>query len=162
MPALQYRAKAWMMSASDELTLGDERKVFRRIYGCLSIGNCMMKKQWLRSLGHVIRMDERTSALKAFVTVLSTGCRERGTQPQREGEKGPLLLIRPLFHYVLLKPHIVHVLLSSTLDFPYFRLGILKRKSVSFASGDDKVLYGKSCFSYKILFWGQSTFRPLS
>ncbi|WP_215796742.1 hypothetical protein, partial [Vibrio anguillarum] len=79
-PVLLYGAEAWTVSTSDETALGVfERKVLRKIYGPLNIGNGEYRRRWndelydlyddidivqrikrqrLRWLGHVVRMDE--------------------------------------------------------------------------------------------------------
>ncbi|XP_054085666.1 LINE-1 retrotransposable element ORF2 protein isoform X1 [Zeugodacus cucurbitae] len=104
-PVLLYGAEAWTMSTSDETTLGVfERKILRKIYGPQNIGNGEYRRRWndelyelyddidivqrikrqrLRWLGHVVRMDENTPALKVFDAVPAGGSRGRGRPPLR-------------------------------------------------------------------------------
>ncbi|XP_054086050.1 putative uncharacterized transposon-derived protein F52C9.6 isoform X2 [Zeugodacus cucurbitae] len=104
-PVLMYGAEAWTMTTSDETTLGVfERKVLRKIYGPLNIGNGEYRRRWndelydlyddidivqrikrqrLRWLGHVVRMEENTPALKVFDAVPAGGSRGRGRPPLR-------------------------------------------------------------------------------
>ncbi|XP_049315624.1 uncharacterized protein LOC125779109 [Bactrocera dorsalis] len=102
-PVLLYGAEAWTMSTTDESTLRVfERKVLRKIYGPLRVGHgeyrirwndelyeiyddidIVAKRQRLRWLGHVVRMDENTPALKVFDAVPAAGSRGRGRPPLR-------------------------------------------------------------------------------
>lgn len=87
---LLYGAEAWMIYTTKESALGDfERKNLRTVYRSLRIGHDKyrrrwnddlygdlviaqwMKKQRLRWLGHVFRMNEGTPALKVLNVVIS-------------------------------------------------------------------------------------------
>ena len=105
MPVLTYGAEAWTMTTSDEATLGVfERKILRKIFGPLHVGNGEYRRRWndelyelyddidiaqrikiqrLRWLGHVVRMDTNAPALKVFDAVPAGGSRGRGRPPLR-------------------------------------------------------------------------------
>ena len=105
MPVLVYGAEAWTMKASDEAALGVfERKILRKIYGPLRVGDGeyrrrfndelyelyndidivqRIKIQRLRWLGHVVRMDRNAPALKIFNAGRDAGNRGRGRPPLR-------------------------------------------------------------------------------
>ncbi len=47
MPVLTYGAEAWTMTTSDEATLGVfERKILRKIFGPLHVGNGEYRRRW--------------------------------------------------------------------------------------------------------------------
>ncbi|XP_054089974.1 putative uncharacterized transposon-derived protein F52C9.6 isoform X1 [Zeugodacus cucurbitae] len=104
-PVLLYGAEDWTMSTSDETTLGVfEWKILRKIYGPQNNGNGEYRRRWndelyelyddidivqrikrqrLRWLGHVVRMDENTPAMNVFDAVPAGGSRGRGRPPLR-------------------------------------------------------------------------------